>query len=198
MTEDKKTLLNVKEEFELREKRLKLVYKILYVLVAVWIALFINVPSVDFNIELSAMYSFLFAVLSCCIISIVKYALRELSCMKISGDSTATEKAYADESFADIWRNCTVILAMGAALMLPTMCLSDKAYLALSAVIFFLGTFYLAFVTALDAPSESMNKERLHRPFPKCFKVLQIIRLPVSVAVAFSLFSMFCWAAAHR
>lgn len=193
MSEDKK--LSVKEEFELREKRLKLVYKILYVLAALWIALFISLPSIGLDVEFSAMYSFLLAVLSCYIISIVKYALRELSCMKISGKSTETEKAYADESFADIWRNCIIILAVGALLMLATMRLSNQTYLTCSTIIFLLGSIYLVVVAILDALPEKVNKRKLHRPSNKCLKVLQIISLPISVAVAYSLFSMFCWAA---
>lgn len=34
---------DIKAEFELREKRLKLVYKILYVAVALWAALFVSI-----------------------------------------------------------------------------------------------------------------------------------------------------------
>lgn len=41
MLEKEKRTDDIKAEFELREKRLKLVYKILYVAVALWAALFV-------------------------------------------------------------------------------------------------------------------------------------------------------------
>ena len=115
--------------------------------------------------------------------------------MKISANSTETENAYADESFADIWRNCIIILAVGALLMLATMRLSNQAYLTCSTIIFSLGSLYLVTVAILDTLPDKTNKRKLHRPSDKCLKVLRIISLLVSVAVAYSLFSMFCWAA---
>lgn len=38
------------EHFELREKRLKLVYKILYAVVAIWIAIFLSLSQSDLKI----------------------------------------------------------------------------------------------------------------------------------------------------
>ena len=50
MLEKEKRTDDIKAEFELREKRLKLVYKILYVAVALWAALFVAYTSAGNNV----------------------------------------------------------------------------------------------------------------------------------------------------
>ena len=50
MLEKEKRIDDIKAEFELREKRLKLIYKILYVAVALWAALFVAYTSAGNNV----------------------------------------------------------------------------------------------------------------------------------------------------
>lgn len=89
--------LPIKEEFELREKRLKLVYKILYVAAALWGIVFLAYVS-EFSsnpeqlLKTAPLYCFLHALSSVVVLSIVSYAFRELQCMKISQKSTEFEK----------------------------------------------------------------------------------------------------------
>ena len=80
--------LSIKEEFELREKRLKLVYKILYVAAALWGIVFLAYVSEFSNnpeqlLKTAPLYCFLLALSSVVILSIVSYAFRELQCMMI-------------------------------------------------------------------------------------------------------------------
>ena len=77
--DDKK--LGKSEYFELREKRLKLVYRILYVIVAIWIATLVSISTQEMTEEIAPMYTFLLATSSLLIINIVKYALMEFRCM---------------------------------------------------------------------------------------------------------------------
>ena len=63
--------INKIEYFELREKRLKLVYKILYVVVAIWIAGIVNISNDVITKEIVPAYAFLLAVSSLMIIKII-------------------------------------------------------------------------------------------------------------------------------
>ena len=80
MTEDEKKYKEdyIQQEFDLREKRLKLVYKILYL---VAIASFMKIET---HTESSAGYCGLLTITSIYLAAIVKYILKELSCMKIT------------------------------------------------------------------------------------------------------------------
>lgn len=77
--------LSKAEYFELREKRLKLVYKILYAVVSIWIAIFLSLSQSDLKITEVPIYSFALASSSMVIIQIFKYAIMEFRCMKIVG-----------------------------------------------------------------------------------------------------------------
>lgn len=62
MNDDKK--LSKAEYFELREKRLKLVYRILYVIVAIWIAVILNISNDGLTKDIVPAYAFLLAISS--------------------------------------------------------------------------------------------------------------------------------------
>ena len=69
--EDKK--LSRTDYFDLREKRLKLVYKILYVVAAIWIAIFISITQSNIKIPEVPIYAFALSASSMVIIQIIKY-----------------------------------------------------------------------------------------------------------------------------
>lgn len=115
--------LSIKEEFELREKRLKLVYKILYVAAALWGIVFLAYVSEFSNnpeqlLKTAPLYCFLLALSSVVILSIVSYAFRELQCMKISQKSTGLEKERADTAFVNIWKTFVFAVFIAAVLMI--------------------------------------------------------------------------------
>ena len=120
--------LPIKEEFELREKRLKLVYKILYVAAALWGIVFLAYVS-EFSsnpeqlLKTAPLYCFLLALSSVVILSIVSYAFRELQCMKISQKSTEFEKERADTTFVNIWNTFGIAAFISAVLMIVHLCL---------------------------------------------------------------------------
>lgn len=86
MSSDDEKTLSKSECFELREKRLKLVYKILYVIVAIWISGVLSVSDNTFTAEIVPAYAFLLATTSLMILRIIKYALMEFRCMKVIGN----------------------------------------------------------------------------------------------------------------
>lgn len=86
MTEDEKKYKEdyIQQEFDLREKRLKLVYKILYLVAIAWGILLISFMKIETHTESSAGYCGLLTITSIYLAAIVKYILKELSCMKIT------------------------------------------------------------------------------------------------------------------
>lgn len=86
MTEDEKKYKEdyIQQEFDLREKRLKLVYKILYLVAIAWGILLISFMKIETHTESSAGYCGLLTITSIYLAAIVKYVLKELSCMKIT------------------------------------------------------------------------------------------------------------------
>lgn len=105
------------KDFELRERRLKLVYKILYILVAAWAVLFIMFMKTDVKTESDmAAYCFLLAVISLYLVMIIKFIIRELSCLKIGGEVSNEEKEQTELTYKNIWNNLLVVLLTGIVL----------------------------------------------------------------------------------
>ena len=73
------------EYFELREKRLKLVYKVLYVVVAIWAAIIICVGNQDMTREATPIFAFLLSVSSLIIVIMIRYCIMEFRCMRVIG-----------------------------------------------------------------------------------------------------------------
>ena len=114
--DDKK--LGKSEYFELREKRLKLVYRILYAIVAIWIAVFIFIGTEKITAQIAPIYAFVLAASSMLIINIVKYALMEFRCMKVIGNIEESLLKQTEERYDNIWKSFSVILSLNALLML--------------------------------------------------------------------------------
>lgn len=102
-----------KDEFELRERRLKLVYKILYIFaISLGVISLIAVKYIDKNpVEIKSsipLFCFLLSFLSTGIISILSYAFRELKCMKINSKNIYKDKQDADTLFVRIWQGISL------------------------------------------------------------------------------------------
>lgn len=106
------------EYFELREKRLKLVYRILYVIVAIWIAVILNISNDGLTKDIVPAYAFLLAISSLMIIKIIKYALMEFRCMKVVGGVDEDVLKQTEDRYDNIWRSFGVQLAFAAELMI--------------------------------------------------------------------------------
>nr|DAW21207.1 MAG TPA: hypothetical protein [Caudoviricetes sp.] len=105
------------KDFELRERRLKLVYKILYILVAAWAGLFIMFMKTDVKTESDmAAYCFLLTVISLYLVMIIKFIIRELSCLKIGSEVSHEEKEQTELAYKNIWNNLLVVLLTGIVL----------------------------------------------------------------------------------
>lgn len=101
MLETEKKADEIKAEFELREKRLKLVYKIFYVAVALWAALLVAYTTAEKNVL--PLYCGFLSALTAAILNIIYYIFGELRCMKIYTPAADESKVEADSKFVEIW-----------------------------------------------------------------------------------------------
>lgn len=104
--------LSKSEYFELREKRLKLVYKILYVVVAIWIAIFLGLSQNNLKTTEIPIYALALATSSMVIIQIFKYAIMEFRCMKIVGKLSEKVKNQTEARYENIWMSFSLILSL--------------------------------------------------------------------------------------
>ena len=194
MNEIKAEDMSIKDEFELRDKRLKLVYKILYVLAALWLSLFINLTSISLDSKISPVYCFFLAVLSLYIVNIVKYSMQELSCMRINKKPSEQEKENADMFYTDIWRNSAIIAVVASMAMFISMYIPQHI-MPLSMVFgFFIGTLYFAVVLTLEDPPKILQRVGIRKPKEDVLKMFHAIGILASVVVAYSLFGILCCA----
>lgn len=107
MLECENKFLSKKEEFELREVRLKMVYSVLYVLATIWIVIFLCYVKVSDSSGF--IYCTLLSFSTTFIVFILSYVFKELQCLKIYKDVSNDDKQAADISFSNIWK--TVIYA---------------------------------------------------------------------------------------
>lgn len=105
------------EYFELREKRLKLVYKVLYAVVAIWVASIICVGGQDMTRKAAPIFAFLLAVSSLITIIMIRYCIMEFRCMRIIGKIDETLMEQTEERYDRIWRSFAPILSVSAFLM---------------------------------------------------------------------------------
>ena len=183
--EDRKP--NKSEYFELREKRLKLVYKILYVIVAIWIAILICVSQTILKKEEIPIYAFLLSASSMVIIQIIKYAIMEFRCMKIIGPINDEIMKQTEIRYDNIWASFPLILSLcGFATVIHHLLagvLDKNAFL----IIFSIGVVYFTTSSVID----------ILNIFKKGFKdvivkVLDIIGIVVGAFASYSLCAAAC------
>ena len=175
--------INKIEYFELREKRLKLVYKILYVIVAIWIAGILNISNDVITKEIVPAYAFLLAVSSLMIIKIIKYALMEFRCMKVVGNIDEVLLSQTEERYENIWKSFGLELAFTAELMIfnvmwPIL-FSESAlpWITVVCVSYFLIVSLIGFFKKFS---------------PKTTKILDTIAIFVGAITAYAIWSLVC------
>lgn len=174
--DDKK--MNKAEYFELREKRLKLVYKILYVIVAIWIATVLEFSSTDFVASVAPVYTFLLSCSSIFIIQIVKYALMEFQCMKVIGNIDEIILTQAEKRYDNIWKTFSLTLSLNALIMIfhinCPIVFSPNVLMWIFACCV---VYFLAFSIA----------EMFMKMSDKTIKILDIINLLIGILTAYSI-----------
>ena len=105
------------EYFELREKRLRLVYKVLYAVVVIWVASIISIGGQDMTRDAAPVFAFLLAVSSLVTIVMIRYCIMEFRCMRVIGKIDEALMEQAEERYDRIWRSFAPILSINAFLM---------------------------------------------------------------------------------
>ena len=105
------------EYFELREKRLRLVYKVLYAVVAIWVASIISIGGQDMTRDAAPIFAFLLAVSGLITIIMIRYCIIEFRCMRVIGKIEETLMEQTEERYDRIWRSFAPILSVSAFLM---------------------------------------------------------------------------------
>jgi hypothetical protein len=108
--------------FDLRTKRLTLVYKILYVFVAAWIAMFVTavngLQNGDFDSSHLPSISFFISSLSLCVIQMLSYILSEFRCMKVYNSYDEKLWQETEKKYDNIWNSFGIILMLNLLSML--------------------------------------------------------------------------------
>lgn len=180
--DDKK--LGKSEYFELREKRLKLVYRILYAIVAIWIAVFIFIGTEKITAQIAPIYAFVLAASSMLIINIVKYALMEFRCMKVIGNIEESLLKQTEERYDNIWKSFSVILSLNAFLMLLHFSYFSFFSQTVLLLVFFTCTIYFT-VFSLVSLFKRNFKDKTVRTF-------DLIGLFVGAMTAYSICAFMC------
>lgn len=176
--------LSKSEYFELREKRLKLVYKILYAVVAIWIAIFLSLSQSNLKITEVPIYSFALASSSMVIIQIFKYAIMEFRCMKIVGQLSEGLINQAEFRYENIWTSFSLILSLCGLAFMPHFKFVEK----LSAQ-----TFLYVFLICMVYFSVMSFVKIFKRDFKdKTIKNIDIISIVVGSVAAYSLCAAAC------
>ena len=103
--DNNKEKLELKEEFELREKRVNLMYKVLYVAAAIWISLMNFVAKKQVDASSASIFVFLLSLITAISVEILQYAFFELRCMKIKERASEEMSEKAEKLYDNIWKN---------------------------------------------------------------------------------------------
>lgn len=139
--------LGKSEYFELREKRLKLVYKILYVVVAIWIAILLIISQNTVEKSAVPMYAFMLSASSMVIIQIIKYAIMEFRCMKIIGKVNKDLTEQTEERYESIWTSFSLILSLCGIALFPHYKFVEQLNVNVFLIIFFVCIGYFTVVS---------------------------------------------------
>lgn len=184
--EEKK--LGKPEYFELREKRLKLVYRILYAVVAIWIAILYCIATQTMTMQTAPMYAFLLSTPSLVIINIVKYAMMEFRCMKVSGKIDDQLVEQTEERYDNIWKSFSLILAFDALLMIIHLYTSASVEASVLEKVFVIA-FSIGEIYYLIVSVTGFFKRKFS---DKTVRVFDVIGLFVGVLTAYAICALVC------
>ena len=184
MSNNDEKKLGKSEYFELREKRLKLVYRILYAIVAIWIATLVSISTQEMTEEIAPMYTFLLATSSLLIINIVKYALMEFRCMKVSGNIEESLLKQTEERYDNIWRSFSLILSLCALFMIIHIRYPNVFSKDVFGWVFAVCIIYFSLISIVEMFKKETND--------KAISVLDHIGLFVGTITAYSICALMC------
>lgn len=180
--EDEK--LSRSDYFDLREKKLKLVYKILYVVAAIWIAVFIGMTQSNIKITEVPIYAFALSASSMVIIQIIKYAIMEFRCMKITDPLNDELKNQTESCYDNIWTSFSLILPICGIILIFHFKFVEKLSAQIFFCIFFACMLYFIIISSLKTVKRNFKDTTIKRS--------DIIGTVIGSVAAYSLFAAAC------
>lgn len=174
------------EYFELREKRLKLVYRILYVAVALWIATLLCMNKNTLTYDTIPFYSAILSVASLVIINIIKYALLEFRCMKVYGGFDEEMLKQTEEKYDRIWNSFSLVLSGTGLIMLIHISFLENfertVLTRIWSVCFGVTLLYFTIVSVIEFFQKKISTE--------VFKTLDNIGVFVGIITSYSIYAL--------
>lgn len=176
--------LTKSEYFDLREKRLKLVYKILYVVVAIWIAILLSISQNTLEKTAIPVYAFMLSVSSMIIIQIIKYAIMEFRCMKIIGHLSEDLMKQTENRYDNIWISFSLILSLCGLALIPHYMFNEQVNANVFLGIFSACIGYFTVVSFIKLCKQDFKD--------KTIRILDAIGIIIGSAAAYSLCAATC------
>lgn len=172
------------EFFDLRERRLKLVYKILYVVIAIWIAVLLNVTQNTLQQSVIPVYSFALAASSMVIIQIIKYAIMEFRCMKVIGHLSEDLMKQTEIRYDSIWVSFSLILSLCGCAMFLHYLFAQQAKAIFFMIIFSVCISYFTVISFIKLFKQDFRD--------KTVRILDAIDIFIGSIAAYSLCAAVC------
>jgi len=172
------------EYFELREKRLKLVYKILYVVVAIWIAILLSISQNVLESTAIPVYAFMLSASSMIILQIVKYAMMEFRCMKIIGRINDKLIEQTEARYENIWISSSLILSFCGIEIIPHLFFAQNLDIGVFMIVFSVAILYFGVISIVKMFKIDFED--------KSIKILDLIDIIVGCIATYSLCSVIC------
>ena len=188
--EDKK--LGKPEYFDLRERRLKLVYKILYVVVAIWIAILLSISQNTLERSAIPVYAFLLSASSMVIIQIIKYAIMEFRCMKIVGTLKEELLTQTEARYENIWVSFSLILSLCGLALIPHYFFVEQASINVFMAIFFVCIVYFMVISVIRLSERLFEKDPTTKPTTTIERIFDVISIVAGCIAAYSLCAAAC------
>lgn len=184
--EDKK--LGKPEYFDLRERRLKLVYKILYVVVAIWIAILLSISQNTLERSAIPVYAFLLSASSMVIIQIIKYAIMEFRCMKIVGTLKEELLTQTEARYENIWVSFSLILTLCGLALIPHYFFVEQASINVFMAMFSLCIVYFMAISVIKL----FKKDSATKPTTTIERIFDVISIVAGCIAAYSICAAAC------
>lgn len=184
--EDKK--LGKPEYFDLRERRLKLVYKILYVVVAIWIAILLSISQNTLERSAIPVYAFLLSASSMVIIQIIKYAIMEFRCMKIVGTLKEELLTQTEARYENIWVSFSLILTLCGLALIPHYFFVEQASINVFMAMFSLCIVYFMVISVIKL----FKKDSATKPTTTVERIFDVISIVAGCIAAYSICAAAC------
>lgn len=190
--------LTIQEEFDLRERRIKLMYPILYAAAVIWVALIVLLGNGTINEDTIPIFCSIMTVDTLTILEIVKYVFSEFRCLKIKEEVSDNLKIGTDKLYDNVW--IMFVINSVLSFLFLVIHLEHKDFLTIQrftvlfiysyiifVISFFLGIKFIK--EKIEKVIQKHQKLKLITAFITALESSQMIIVPI---IVYSLYVLFC------